>query len=317
MPSWAIHRKYERLVLGKEMPEVDEWLDAEHREIDEKLLEQVLEEYSSVLYHLKILEEVLGILGREATRIQVLKELLKKYMMLLMNKHDFWRQRDLAVPLMYIYRKYGPQWLQATILHILLDEVNTLIKEKKITDLPSIHKLLQSLKAVLSALPSEISKLATEIFEKFRNYLPQLLRDLTAVQTTTKKPTKIQVIYDPHHHELQPLITELHSLSELGIPITAKKTTDLTPDEARKIIEKIDNIAMKYKVAKKRRKDTTPIAYIDERGNLILEHGILVLVQYSDGTEMFYPHYLRRKEIGYTLVDIKDLLNTLELPQSP
>ena len=325
MPSWDIHFKWERRILGRTFPKIDEFIDAPSKIIVRKLVEEAIKECE-----------------RDLDMID--------YYMDVMKSHDAWRHAT-CVFYYYMYKYFGEDGLKAAILHIILDLFAMNITRYSAADLVTFRKILDEFEKDLSKY--NITKSCIKIMRLLRENLNEIITDIIKERKTKIMPmidiTEILVYFHPRvwktdeawiKHWLereyerrgfriissilsfrfmdmykkeaeifQEVKRILSKLEQVGIKVTYINIFDLDSEESWKIWGKVRTIAMITKVST-HYSGTGTVADFD--GKLLdLYGGFLIIVKYRDGREMFYPHFIRRSGMRVVEVSAIDFLKQL------
>jgi len=112
-------------------------------------------------------------------------------------------------------------------------------------------------------------------------------------------------------HRIKALLREA---SNLDVEVEYVNILDLEPEEAERIVVKTWEIALMTRVSTKYSNKHNVAEFDMDHRVLDLPDGYLLIVKYRDGSEMFYPHYIKRSGISKRIkVSAEDFLASLLL----
>lgn len=299
MPSWRIHKRWEKIILGEDYGYIDVWIDSESKNIDVSTVREAFlrcQKSSGVgnFYPtnyfdkniMKFYTEINEIIIREA--VEALKG------------HDSWRihPEHMCITLTYVYLIFGLEGLSATILHLLLDEIAK-IKYRAPNEIREHIKGFFN--QVINSLPVEDMKVAARNIEyAVLANLEEILRDILSERGSRKeissKVTRITILYNPYSitKENEGFMENLmHIARSNGIKVEKINVNNMDCNLSMHYYWLVRKISVGAKIKLKPRKNSDrKLIDIDENTcRLIIENGILIIVEYENGAKSFYPHY--------------------------
>ncbi len=316
MPSWKIHSYWEKKLLDRDYRSIDEWIDNENKEIDVELVKRALMEckYSStsigLVYELhRLVEDSLRLYSesydfgqdlryKTSTSTASLDRMFIAEAIESLRRHDSWRIEPeyMCITLTYIYHKFGIEGFSASILHMLLDEIAKL----KYANPKVIKEYLEEfINEVINSLPRRDMKAeARRILNSVLAKLEEILQDILAEKGLEAKPSskirKLTILYDPNSttKDGKAVVNRIMELAKTrNIEVKLVNVHDLSCSEARDYYQLVRKISEYTKIGlKPRRRPDRKLIDMHEC-KLVIESGLLVIVEYGDGSKAFYPHY--------------------------
>ena len=312
MPSWRIHTKWESIILGYSLLRVDEFIDFPKEHLDKFLVREAVMFCGGDFRSVKYYEEAMSKhdAWRES-RCVFYYYISKKY-----------GERGLAVAILHAILDL----LAMNITPFGIADIATFHRIvdgffDSISNLNFIGTSILSLKEKIKAYIVNIVKdIVTEkkLFRHLVKIRPENIEEIIvyyhpAVWSLDDSNIRNGIImyykrkygedydvnvdlwmesYKRKSEEFQRIKILLEAISSLGIKVRYINILDVPSSEAEKIRTKTWEIAMMTKVSTKySRKHGVVEVY---NGVLELADGYLMIVKYKDGSEMFYPHYIKR-----------------------
>jgi len=292
LPSWSVHRRWEEVLLGRDYGFIDEWIDSEAKEIDVRLVKRAMVEcgcgLSSAWGYGFVDDEDPSIVEYS---LQTVIESLKG--------HDSWRVKPeyMCVTLTYIYYTFGLEGLGATILHILLDEIAKLKYANPNTIREHLKEFIDD---VIETLPREdMRNMARGVQKAVLINLEEVLQDIHAsrgmeveLSTTIRK---LIILYDPSNitRENKAIANRVVELAKAkNIKVELVNVRKLSCSDVKKYHRLVQTISIIARTGLKPRRRPERKLIDAYECTLVIEGGLLVIVEYSDGSSAFYPHYV-------------------------
>lgn len=309
MPEWRIHYRWEKRILGGIFPEIEEFVDFPRRhKLNRVCLDYAMRVCRDRMRGLTLSILLSGIVGEDREAME------KEYRYMVAERllaHDIYREdSEIICPLlMYGYCLFGIDGFKAIILHMFLDE----IAKYREADISVVRGHLDNIMSMLRLhLPPEQLAAASEVYREVVARLDEIYRDIAGNAAQERCfPSKAVIIYSPGEADAMLLRKLADTLRRMGTVVKMVSVEDIARDAAEEYVRTVQLIAMEARISYHDRRRGWKLIYYDEtRGRLVVDGGIMAILEYADGTRVFYPHFVAFGG-GKHLVRIRDLLNSL------
>ncbi len=311
MPSHLVHVKWSKKIVGKARPEVDRFLDEFIKEIDLPLLKECIYKCKEHIkkFNIDEIEELLKYyennLGIHIDRYnfglvfytQLDLDMQIRLAQSRMRIHDTWRFFDYCIVLEYIERKFGVDGAKVAVVHMVLDEIARLAR----IDYADARKGVEAILTCLSSLQKEY---LSEILRRMISKIDEIIIDVSfsvGINFLSRKMRKMTVL-----SEDEEIPKELDMLSRrYSIQVNIINPLKLNYAQSYTLYKKIKDICSKLRV-------NVRVLFDKIIGRLMINDKLL-LVSYSNGTEVVYPHRVGVYPVGEVTITVEDFIRSTEI----
>jgi len=330
MPSWRIHTKWESIILGYSLLRVDEFIDFPKDHLDKLLVREAVMFCGGDLESVKYYVEAMS--GHDAWR--------ESGCVLYYYIYRKYGKRGLAVAVLHAT-------LDLLAMNITSFGIADIATFDRIVDgfFDGISKLnfisvnilglREKIKANIADIVKDIA-IEKKLFKYLAKIDPKNIEEITiyynpAIWSLDDSNIRNGIIayhkkkyrdyydvdtdswieyYKKRGEEFQRIKMLLETISNLGVKVNYINILDISPSEAEEIEMKTWRIAMMTKVSTKYSNKHNVVEVYN--GVLDLADGYLMIVRYKDGSEMFYPHYIKRSGMPERVkISAEDFLTTV------
>jgi len=305
MPSHALHRKWQKMILGK-VTEIDKVIDFP-------------EDYSDVKEE-EIREAYWSIYKREPV---VDLEYYKRWL----RTHDQWRDH-LLIFLYIILKKFGEEYFKGAILHILLDSFAPRLSKLGQADVLTFKVIIDYYRRELARYFNE--SLFSDVFRSVEEHLNEILKDIAKEHKIIYRDIKpediaqIEIYYDTRTVDKENLEFIRQALEKLrqkyGTKVIEKRIDKMSKIEIEMLARRMDWICMllkismrvsrKYTLGKELAMFSPEHSFSYTIGETDKKDSIILFVKYRD-REIFYPHTPSKEMRFYQWVYPTDFIEYL------
>ncbi len=309
MPSHRVHIKWSKRITGTARPDVDKFLDDFAKDIDVNILRECISKCRETVQNFTTdeIEELLDYyrekLGINIERynfgliyyMQLDPEVQTKLAQTVMRTHDSWRFFDYCTVIEYIERKFGKDGAKVAVVHILLDEIARLAH----IDYADARKGATAILACICSLQKEY---LADIVHKVNNEIDNIIIDVSfsiGINFLNRRIKEITIIEDKYC-ENNILKTLKKNLKDLTDYIRHVNTHELSYNDSYLLYKRIKNICRNLKIK-------TRILFDKISGKIVINNPA-VIVTYTNGKEVVYPHVIGVYPVGEVNICVEDLV---------